>query len=497
MSTIAVLTATESGANSLTDINNNFANLNTDKLEASSLHSATGKTTPVDADELPIVDSASSFSLKKLTWANLKATIKTYTDTLYVSGSGTSSGTNTGDVTLAGSPNYITIAGQVITRALIDLTAHVTGILPVGNGGTGVTSSTGSGANVLGTSPTLATPVINGLPTGTGVASASTVSTLMSRDANGNSNINNIIEGYTTTATSAGTLTLTIASTYQQFLTGSTTHTVVLPVTSTLSLGFSYQIVNNSTGLVTVQSSGANNIVILGAGTSAIFTCILTSGTTASSWSYAYNGATVASGKLLTVSNTITFVATDGQTFTFPNGTSTVMTLASADTITGVKTFGDGKLVLSGATSGASTLKAPAIASTYVHTLPAGTDTLVGATFAQTLTNKRKQPRVYTATNNASLTPEIDTYDIFHLTAMSANTTINNKSTSTPADGELMEFRFLDNATARTLTWGTDYVAKAGIALPSTTVLSKNKVLLFEWNANLSKWNLLASGDEA
>lgn len=36
---------------------------------------ATSKTTPVDADELPLADSASSFSLKKLTWANLKATL--------------------------------------------------------------------------------------------------------------------------------------------------------------------------------------------------------------------------------------------------------------------------------------------------------------------------------------------------------------------------------------------------------------------------------------
>ena len=37
----------------------------------------------------------------------------------------------------------------------------VTGTLPVANGGTGVTTSTGTGANVLGTSPTLATPVID------------------------------------------------------------------------------------------------------------------------------------------------------------------------------------------------------------------------------------------------------------------------------------------------------------------------------------------------
>lgn len=41
------------------------------------------KTTPVDADLLALGDSASSFSLKKLTWANIKATLKTYFDTLY------------------------------------------------------------------------------------------------------------------------------------------------------------------------------------------------------------------------------------------------------------------------------------------------------------------------------------------------------------------------------------------------------------------------------
>lgn len=52
---------------------------------------------------------------------------------------GTHSGTNTGDVTLAGTPTYITIANQVITRSAIDVTgSDITGVLPASSGGTGV-----------------------------------------------------------------------------------------------------------------------------------------------------------------------------------------------------------------------------------------------------------------------------------------------------------------------------------------------------------------------
>lgn len=43
---------------------------------------------------------------------------------------------NSTNVSLAGTPNYITIVGQVITRASISLTSHITGILPLANGGT-------------------------------------------------------------------------------------------------------------------------------------------------------------------------------------------------------------------------------------------------------------------------------------------------------------------------------------------------------------------------
>ena len=57
---------------------------------ATEIHAAASKTTPVDADEMPLADSASSFSLKKLTWANLKATLATWIGGNLIAGSFTS-----------------------------------------------------------------------------------------------------------------------------------------------------------------------------------------------------------------------------------------------------------------------------------------------------------------------------------------------------------------------------------------------------------------------
>jgi hypothetical protein len=60
---------------------------------------------------------------------------------LTVSADSTISGTNSGNVTLAGTPDYITISGQTITRNAVDLAADITGTLPIANGGTGQTTA--------------------------------------------------------------------------------------------------------------------------------------------------------------------------------------------------------------------------------------------------------------------------------------------------------------------------------------------------------------------
>lgn len=92
---------------------------------------------------------------------------------------------------------------------------------------------------------------------------------------------------------------------------------------------------------------------------------------------------------------TITAPAT-GSTLTIPNGvvltgpaaSGTAMTLGNAEAVTGVKTFGSGKVVLSGSTSGTTTVNAGAIAGTTTLTLPVATDTLTGKATTDTFTNK-------------------------------------------------------------------------------------------------------------
>lgn len=216
----------------------------------------------------------------------------------------------------------------------------------IGDGATQVEIVTLSATQTL-TNKTLTTPVINGISTGTGVATAATANTLALRDASANLTVNSLITGYTTTSTAGGTTVLTIGSAENQFFTGSTTQIVTLPVTSTLTLGQQFFIKNTSSGAITVNSSGGNTVLILAAGTSAIFTTILTSGTTAASWDSIYSASLVTSGKVFTSNNTLTISGTDGSTLNIGAGgtlgtnayTSTAYAPIASPTFTGTVTI--------------------------------------------------------------------------------------------------------------------------------------------------------------
>jgi hypothetical protein len=199
-----------------------------------------------------------------------------------------------------------------------------------------VTNETGTGALVFATSPTLVTPALGtpssgtltsctGLPVSGIAASTSTAlgvgsielghasDTTLSRSSAGVlavegvivptvsststltnktltfPTIDNIKKGFTSTATAAGTTTLTATSNFNQRFTGTTTQTIVLPVTSTLAAGVAYEIENASTGNLTVNSSGGNLVITVIPGVSVQCRCIGTTLTTAADWDAEYN----------------------------------------------------------------------------------------------------------------------------------------------------------------------------------------------------------------
>ena len=148
--------------------------------------------------------------------------------------------------------------------------------------------------------------------------------------------------GYTSTATAAGTTTLSSSSTANQFFTGTTTQTVKLPSTSTLTLGQEFIITNNSTGIVTVQTSAAGAVGTIPGGSQATFTVASTS---AQTWIYEYTGTSAQTGTgamvlanspSLTSPSFSTIVNTG--TLTLPTSTDTLVGRATTDTLTN-KTF--------------------------------------------------------------------------------------------------------------------------------------------------------------
>jgi len=124
----------------------------------------------------------------------------------------------------------------------------------------------------------------------------------------------------------------------------------------------------------------------------------------------------------------------------------------------------------------------------------------VGLNAAQTFTNKRNTPRVFSTTDISGtpgiLTPEIDTYDYFEITTQAHDLFIANHATSTPQAGEKMLIVIDSDSSAHALTYGTDYVSRGSAILFTTTVVSKRTRLGFIWHAGTSKWDLVASDQE-
>lgn len=90
--------------------------------------------------------------------------------------------------------------------------------------------------------------------------------------------------GYASTTTAGTTTTLSNVSSYYQQFTGTLNQTVQLPLTSTLALGWTFHIVNNSTGNLSVVSNTSVAIITVPAGTTAMVTCIDITLNTLAAW---------------------------------------------------------------------------------------------------------------------------------------------------------------------------------------------------------------------
>ena len=140
-----------------------------------------------------------------------------------IAGTGTVTSVNVS----GGTTGLTTSGGPVTTSGTITLA----GTLGVGNGGTGVTAS--SGAN-----------------------------SVMLRDANQNVAVNAIDDGYTNFAASGTTTTLTVASARRYTVTGSGGHTFKLPDATTLVNGAIFEFDNNQSSGAILVNNNSNTLIV-------------------------------------------------------------------------------------------------------------------------------------------------------------------------------------------------------------------------------------------
>ena len=102
--------------------------------------------------------------------------------------------------------------------------------------------------------------------------------------------------------------------------------------------------------------------------------------------------------------------------------------------------------------------------------------------------------RVQTVTSSATVTPT-STNDLVIITAQAVGLTLANP-TGTFTEGQALMIRIKDNATARAITFDTNYRA-IGVTLPTTTVISKTMYLGIIYNSTDGKWDVIGYNIQA
>ena len=111
-----------------------------------------------------------------------------------------------------------------------------------------------------------------------------------------------------------------------------------------------------------------------------------------------------------------------------------------------------------------------------------------------TFTNKRITKRVDTAADRSgTATINIDTCDIYEITAMTNDTTFDMTGSAT--DGQGLIIRMKASGANRTLTWDGRFVP-IGVTLPTTIYNGKWTYVGVQLNGGVNKWHVIAVSQE-
>ena len=248
-----------------------------------------------------------------------------------------------------------TVTWPTFNQSTSGTAAGLSATLAIGSGGTNNTTYTAPAGNIL--------PILyydgtrlNTDSTLTDLGYNTVTNTVMVNNltAAGNVKYNNVILGYQAIATAGTTTTLTVTSPNYINFTGSSNQTCKLPNATTLSVGYQFEIDNSSTGILSV-TDGNNGVLWTIPPNGEVYLTCTSIGSVAGTWNVDYVGAYVASGKMLTVSNSITLAGTDATTMTFPTTSATVLTSANLVTVaqggTGLGTLTANNVILGNGTS--------------------------------------------------------------------------------------------------------------------------------------------------
>ena len=302
--------------------------------------------------------------------------------------------------------DVVTSVNGLIGAVVLGYGDITTGVVPVVNGGTGVTVSSGANSVVL-------------------------------RDGNQNVTVNALIDNYVNTAASGTTITLTVGSARRYTITGSGGQVIKLPDATTLASGAIFEFDNNqSSGAITVNNNSNTLIVSVPSG-GIVRVNLLSNASTAGSWdrhdltpsntswstntldypgsitSATWNGATVTVNRGGTGATTLTgYVKGSGTAALTANatipttdlsGTITNAQLAnSAITINGTSTSLGGSISVGTVTSVTATAPVASTGGTTpVISMPAATTSVSGyltSTDWNTFNNKSNATASYSRT---------------------------------------------------------------------------------------------------